>query len=69
MKDQDTLAVLVAGYLSTIEFTPAHHHPATMIPIAEHVVALVQNYDELTGEAKGGPSLQTLADCLKRFGW
>jgi hypothetical protein len=41
----DELNGLVAGYLSTIEFTPAQYHPEAMLEYAKAVVEIVEDYE------------------------
>ena len=36
---------LVAGYLSTIDFTPSHYHPEAMLKYAAQVREMVQEYE------------------------
>ena len=38
----DEVTLLIAGYLSTIGFTPARHHPEEMLPYAARVMEIVK---------------------------
>ena len=42
MSDPYERRYVVAGMLSTIEFTPAEVHPGNMLPLADRVIRYVQ---------------------------